>query len=35
LGTLDPNRIEIRSSNPANDPDFPRLLNNIHQDLSA
>jgi uncharacterized protein (DUF362 family) len=35
LGTLDPNRIEIRSSNPANDPDFPELLRNIHQDLSA
>jgi uncharacterized protein (DUF362 family) len=35
LGTFNPNRIEIRSSNPANDPDFPVLLSNIHQDLSA
>jgi uncharacterized protein (DUF362 family) len=35
LGTLDPNRIEIRSSNPANDPDFPVLLSHIYQDLGC
>jgi uncharacterized protein (DUF362 family) len=35
LGTFNPDRLEIRSSNPANDPDFPALLNSIHQELSA
>lgn len=35
LGTFNPARLEIRSSNPANDPDFPALLSSIQQDLSA